>query len=195
MLLSLSNWSEAGGWSWLDGQTTSRGLSRYVSLPLSAKCELVGSQLPLQESCHDLHIVGPIDLIIQAEPTRYTLLYRHSEAEHPTKLVSVSSLTLDGGSPKEYEFYFTGTHFGLFNQTLDGDNCLCPAYFEWAQYEVRQDTLITTGTSSVNGHGGTNGHRGNGGGHGCPNGSMHCGKDSGLQNGHATVLANSDDGH
>jgi hypothetical protein len=44
-------------------------------------------------------------------------------------------MVLDGGSPAEYEFYFTGAHFGLFNQTVDGENGLCPAHFGWASFE------------------------------------------------------------
>ena len=55
--------------------------------------------------------------------------------ETTADVTALSSMVLDGGSPAEYEFYFTGAHFGLFNQTVDGENGLCPAHFTWASFE------------------------------------------------------------
>lgn len=74
-------------------------------------------------------------MIIRAEPTEYTLAYQPAGAEASIDLMNLSSMVLDGGSPAEYEFYFTGAHFGLFNQTVDGENCLCPAHFSWASFD------------------------------------------------------------
>lgn len=44
-------------------------------------------------------------------------------------------MVLDGGSESEYEFYFTGAFFGLFNQTTDGDAGKDVAVVEWAQFD------------------------------------------------------------
>lgn len=43
-------------------------------------------------------------------------------------------MILDGGSEMEYEFYFTGAHFGLFAQGTDGESCNTPAYFHYAEF-------------------------------------------------------------
>jgi len=86
-------------------------------------------------------------MFIRAEPTRYTLAYQLVGAEASIDLVDLSSMVLDGGSPAEYEFYFTGTHFGLFNQTIDGENCSCPAHFSLASFEDLGANSVARSTS------------------------------------------------
>jgi hypothetical protein len=86
-------------------------------------------------------------MIIRAEPTQYTLAYQPAGVETSIDLMKLSSMVLDGGSPAEYEFYFTGAHFGLFNQTIDGENCLCPAHFSWASFDDLGGSTVAQSTS------------------------------------------------
>lgn len=86
-------------------------------------------------------------MIIHVGPTQYTLAYQTTGAEASIDLINLSSMVLDGGSPAEYEFHFTGAHFGLFNQTNDGENCLCPAHFSWASFEDLGTSSVARSTS------------------------------------------------
>jgi hypothetical protein len=75
---------------------------------------------------------GPIDLIIRATETTYTLAYALDGQEKTLAEVPSDCVCEEDINPKEHPF--TGTWFGIFNQGVDGEMCESQAHFEYASW-------------------------------------------------------------
>lgn len=68
---------------------------------------------------------APIELGFVAAPTTYTPFYKQGDAEVHLEELSNKVVCRN----KIWDSPFTGAHFGLFAQGIDGESSLVPAHF------------------------------------------------------------------
>jgi len=73
---------------------------------------------------------GPTTLTIRAEPSTYTCSYRSGDMPEERELITLPSTVIQ--RQRMFESPYTGAHFGLFAQDTSNEQCLVPAYFDYA---------------------------------------------------------------
>jgi beta-xylosidase len=73
---------------------------------------------------------GPTTLAIRAEPSTYTCSYRSRDMAGSKDLITLPSTVIQ--RQRMFESPYTGAHFGLFAQDTSLEQCLVPAYFDYA---------------------------------------------------------------
>jgi len=73
---------------------------------------------------------GPTTLSIRAEPSTYTCSYRSRDMIESKDLITLPSTVIQ--RQRMFESPYTGAHFGLFAQDTSFEQCLVPAYFDYA---------------------------------------------------------------